>query len=219
MKPVITNVYVDGFNLYYGCLKGTPYRWLDLARLCQVEIPGNQVNHIRYFTARVSGRPEDPQQPERQQAYLRALLTIPTISIHYGRFFRNATRMPLVNPLPNGPVTAEVWKTEEKGSDVNLACYLLLDAFNRECEAAVVISNDADLEEPIRIARKHFGLKVVVLHPLRKLAAAHKSVHPNFVLVKAASKSWIIHEQSLAASQFPTTLNDAVGTITKPAGW
>jgi len=21
-----TNVYIDGFNLYYGCLKGTPHR-------------------------------------------------------------------------------------------------------------------------------------------------------------------------------------------------
>jgi hypothetical protein len=28
-----TNVYVDAFNLYYGCLKGTPYRLLDLAAL------------------------------------------------------------------------------------------------------------------------------------------------------------------------------------------
>ncbi len=32
---MLTNVYVDGFNLYYGCLKGTPYRWLDLGALCQ----------------------------------------------------------------------------------------------------------------------------------------------------------------------------------------
>jgi hypothetical protein len=37
-----------------------------------------------------------------------------------------------------------VIKTEEKGSDVNLATYLLLDAFKQDCEAAVVISNDSD---------------------------------------------------------------------------
>ena len=24
---MVTNVYVDGFNLYYGCLKGSPYVW------------------------------------------------------------------------------------------------------------------------------------------------------------------------------------------------
>lgn len=28
-----TRVYVDGFNLYYGCLKGTPWKWLNLVAL------------------------------------------------------------------------------------------------------------------------------------------------------------------------------------------
>ena len=28
-----TFVYVDGFNLYYGALKGTPWKWLDLPAL------------------------------------------------------------------------------------------------------------------------------------------------------------------------------------------
>ena len=28
-----TAVYVDGYNLYYGLLKGTPYKWLDPVRL------------------------------------------------------------------------------------------------------------------------------------------------------------------------------------------
>jgi len=36
---MLTNVYVDGFNLYYGCLKGTPYKWLDLGALCQALLP------------------------------------------------------------------------------------------------------------------------------------------------------------------------------------
>jgi hypothetical protein len=27
-------VYIDGFNLYYGAVKGSPYKWLDLAALC-----------------------------------------------------------------------------------------------------------------------------------------------------------------------------------------
>ncbi len=31
----ITYVYVDGFNLYYGTLRGTRYKWLDLSKLCQ----------------------------------------------------------------------------------------------------------------------------------------------------------------------------------------
>lgn len=32
-EPPRIRVYVDGFNLYYGCLQGTPYRWLNVVAL------------------------------------------------------------------------------------------------------------------------------------------------------------------------------------------
>ena len=32
---LITNVYVDGFNLYYRALKDTPFRRLDLGRVAE----------------------------------------------------------------------------------------------------------------------------------------------------------------------------------------
>ena len=67
-----TNVYVDAFNLYYGSLKGTPYRWLDLGALCARLLPKDRINRIRYFTATVSARPDNPDAPQRQQVYLRA---------------------------------------------------------------------------------------------------------------------------------------------------
>lgn len=126
--------------------------------------------------------------------------------------------MPLVHPLPSGPSTVEVLKTEEKGSDVNLATCLLLDAFDRDCEAAIVISNDSDLTEPIHQVRKRFGIKVVVLHPLRNSMTGKKS-RPNYKLVKVASKSVIIKQTSLLNSQLSPMLTDANGAITKPAGW
>jgi|GEM_PF-6456729 len=50
------------FNLYYGALKGTPYQWLNLARLCQLLFPKNDLHQIKYFTAIVSARPHDPDQ-------------------------------------------------------------------------------------------------------------------------------------------------------------
>jgi hypothetical protein len=68
-----TNVYVDGFNLYYGCLKGTPYKWLDLDALCRRLLPKHELGRIRYFTAIIAARPHDPSGPARQRAYLRAL--------------------------------------------------------------------------------------------------------------------------------------------------
>ena len=92
VRRVATNVYVDAFNLYYGCLKGTPYRWLDLGALCRRLLPKDGINRIRYFTATVSARPDNPDAPQRQQVYLRALETIPGLSIHYGHYLSHATR-------------------------------------------------------------------------------------------------------------------------------
>ncbi len=51
-----TRVYVDGFNLYYGALKGTPYKWLNPVELSKFFLPqGYTVDKVLYFTARVSG--------------------------------------------------------------------------------------------------------------------------------------------------------------------
>ena len=141
-----TNVYVDGFNLYYGCLANTPYRWLDIGQLCAVMLPRNSINRIRYFTALVQSRPHDPQKTQRQQTYIRALDTISPLSVHYGQFLSNNVRMPLVNPPAGGPSLAYVIKTEEKGSDVNLATYLLVDGFKRDYDIAVGLAPKVPLD-------------------------------------------------------------------------
>jgi hypothetical protein len=60
---VQTNFYVDAFNLYYGSLKGTPRRWLDLRVLFAKLFPRNEICRIRYFTAIVESRSSNPHQP------------------------------------------------------------------------------------------------------------------------------------------------------------
>src|SRR5262245_11268271 len=95
-----TNFYVDAFNLYYGCLKGTPHKWLNLQTLCQLSFPNDQVHRIRYFTAIVKPRPGNLQQPVRQLVYLRALKTLPCISIHTGHYLQKPVMMPLAAPPP-----------------------------------------------------------------------------------------------------------------------
>jgi hypothetical protein len=77
-----THVYIDGFNLYYGLLRGTPHKWLDLERFCDQLLPKNDVRKIYYFTAKVDARPHDPDQPTRQLAYLHALETFPRVEVH-----------------------------------------------------------------------------------------------------------------------------------------
>ncbi|GAA1287788.1 hypothetical protein GCM10009609_62870 [Pseudonocardia aurantiaca] len=208
-----TNVYVDGFNLYYGCLKGTPYRWLDLGALCDRMLPKNTINRIRYFTARVAARPNKPHDPIHQETYLRALATLPSLTIHLGHFLTKPATMPLAEPTPGGPKFAEVMRTEEKGSDVNLATYLLADAFRDDAECFVIISNDSDLTEPMRIVRHELGMVVGVInpHPTAKRSRALMSCKPSFFKQ--------IRAGVLDASQFPTTLQDGTGTFTKPRGW
>lgn len=200
---VRTNVYVDGFNLYYGCLKETPHKWLDLEALCARLLPPSkhQIQRIRYFTANVSARSGKPHGPVRQSAYLRALQTLPTVSIHYGHFLRSTVRMPIANPTPNGPKTVEVIKTEEKGSDVNLATHLLVDAFQQDATAFVVISNDSDLTEPTRVVCHDLGFVVGVVNPheAKKRSHALNSCKPTFFKQ--------IRPKILSACQLPQTLD------------
>lgn len=98
-----TNVYVDGFNLYYGALKGSSHKWLDLSRLFQLLLPQNQVQRIKYFTAHVSARPNNPDQPTRQQTYLRALQTIPNLELILGHFLVSRCRMLEAGSPPHAP--------------------------------------------------------------------------------------------------------------------
>jgi hypothetical protein len=207
---VATNVYIDGFNLYYGALKGSPYRWLDLEALCRRLLPRDDVQRIRYFTARVSARPGDPQQPQRQETYLRALATLPLVSVHYGHFLTHDVRMPLARPGPRGERTALIRRTEEKGSDVNLASYLLFDAFQAECCTAVVVSNDSDLRVPLDLARGHLGVTVGVVNP-------HPPESRSAVLRGTFFKQ--LRRSVLERCQLPTEMRDENGTFRKPEAW
>jgi uncharacterized LabA/DUF88 family protein len=118
--------------------------------------------------------------------------------------------MRLAHPLPNGPQTVEVVKTEEKGSDVNLATYLLVDAFDKDCDVAAIISNDSDLKSPIELVRSRLGIHVGILNPHQNRSRA---------LYNMADFYKPIRKGPLGASQFPPTLTDAHGVITKPAAW
>ena len=57
---MITNVYVDGFNLYYRALKDTPFRWLDLHKLAATLFPDDTIRGVHYFTARLDARRGNP---------------------------------------------------------------------------------------------------------------------------------------------------------------
>lgn len=125
----------------------------------------------------------------------------------YGFFLTHEIMMPLAPPDRG---YRRVIKTEEKGSDVNLATHLLIDGFDNKYELAVVVSNDSDLLEPIKVVTQRLGKPVGILNP-------HRS--PSVALLPHARFVKQIRRGVLANSQFPTVMTDARGTFSKPAGW
>lgn len=204
------NVYVDGFNLYYGCLKGTKNKWLNIQSLFEDLMPGFDVKRVKYFTARVKPRPDDPQAAARQNAYLRALGTLPKVSIYYGQYSVHNVRMKVAD-LNAVPRTVEVIKTEEKGSDVNLATHLLMDAFRDDADVFLVASNDSDLTEPLRMTKAMLKKSIGIAKTYPTASKALLKCKPDIVRD--------IREGALAANQFPLVITDKNGKITIPKDW
>ena len=203
-----TYAYIDGLNLYYLAVKGTPYRWLNVAELAQRMLPKYRIERVKYFTALVRAR-SDPNSPVRQQIYLRALRTVPNLSIVFGRFMAHRVPMRRAKP-PHKRVL--VIKTEEKGSDVNLATHLVHDAHNDRFDQALVVSNDTDLMEPIRIVCREIGKAVGVVSP--KLdSAPSRDLRASAAFIKRLRKG------VLRDSQFPPRLVDDRGVFHKPPAW
>lgn len=210
--------YIDGLNLYYGALRGTRYRWLNLYEFCR-SVAGDEhsIERIRYFTSDVKNTPNDSNLRSRQLIYFRALDTLGRIvTIHKGRFTRHVRLMELVSPIcevgkPEPTRSVHVFRTEEKGSDVNLATYLMLDASQRRFQTAYVVSNDTDLVEPIRIVRKEFGRPVHVINP-------HSDIYTR--RMRNASTSYIPLDRALLAKcQFSKNLVDPKGVFRRPRDW
>src|SRR5215470_3865961 len=117
-----TYVYIDGFNLYHGCVKYSSHKWLNLRQLCENMLPGHNVKMVKYFTARVSGSAADPDQPNRQMIYWRALKTLHGFEIIEGTFYEHEKSVPIARNCklhrPGLVTLVRVIKKEEKGWDV-----------------------------------------------------------------------------------------------------
>jgi uncharacterized LabA/DUF88 family protein len=148
------------------------------------------------------------------------LATVPEISVHMGMFLSSEKFAGLIHPPEFRPVAnlprpwpdvVKVLKVEEKGSDVNLACHLLLDAFQGNFDVAAVLSNDSDLVEPIRIVTQVLGKPVGLLSPVN---------NPNPELSRASRFIRRLSVSDLAASQFPDPITrPSEPNLTKPTTW
>lgn len=206
-----TIFYIDGLNLYYGAVRPTPaLKWLDIEHFCRLLRPHDDIQLIRYFSALVAG-------PGRtnQEAYLRALATTPLVEIILGKFKNKNVKCGV------GACTAAAaskWYTmpEEKRTDVNIAVFMLDDAYRDACDQAIIFSGDSDLVPAVSMVRQRF--------PSKKIIVYVPSQNPTRGAAVELRTSAHIHRTLpallLSKSQFPDRLPDgAGGFISRPAAW
>ena len=212
-----TTVYIDGFNFYYSAAKPSGIRWLDFRPLLNRVFPQNDVTCIKYFTADVSSQPGNPDAPQRQQTYLRALATTPDLRIIKGHFRTREKMMKVVTPPPP---RQKVYVTEEKGSDVNIAAHLLMDGFQNRYEVAIVVSGDSDLITPIWMVKTQLLKPVGVLNPqLLSGSGKRKTRHSAGLREAATFYKHGIRFNQMSGCEFPRVLKDSQGSFHKPKEW
>jgi uncharacterized LabA/DUF88 family protein len=197
--------YIDGFNLYHGMRArfGRIYHWLDLQAFSRSLLrPGQQLDRVRYFTARV--RDHEPSRT-RQLTYLEALsIHCPRLDIIEGRFQRKSCTCR--NCLAQ-------WTTyEEKESDVSLAVSLVEDAANNLYDVALLISADSDLCPAVRAAKR--------LQPAKKIVIVFPPGRHSDDLRASADGLLRVDRSMLSRSQLPAkvvTTDEIV--LERPAYW
>ncbi|MFI3241324.1 MAG: NYN domain-containing protein [Alphaproteobacteria bacterium] len=224
--------YIDGYNLFYGALKSgkikssipedvkqkikqskKAVRWLNVEALISYYLKGDfSLEAINFYTAEVQALFEGDKSPIRQQEYFKALSSIENLSIHKGKFYKHKVSMPL-HPVTNPITFANVIKTEEKGSDVNLASHLVFDACQNNFDMAVIVTNDSDLLEPIKIVTQ-LNKKILILCP-------HSNICYDFIQEFTSKVIRKIDMKALRLSQFDDVIKDDSDNIiaTRPTSW
>lgn len=230
-KLTRTTIYIDGYNLYYSRLKGTSYKWLDIAALFRDRIllpqgPSAEVGAIKYFTAPVkaSYARHGEASTQAQAQYQRALQAREPglIQIINGFHIFEPTSLPSyqTDADPSKTSVSRVWMIEEKQTDVNIALHAYRDAVRGACDQLVICSNDSDLEPALRLIREDVPtVRVGLVMPLRDKETAGGKV-PNKRLTTLAH--WVRHhirDDELAQSQLPQNVPTRKKPASKPGHW
>lgn len=202
-------VYVDGFNLYYGAVKNTRYKWLDLQLLFHRLRPDDDIQVIHYFTALIAG-------PHRahQDTYLRALGTLPLVDFTFGKFKRKRVLCSVPECTYSGRRDFEV--PEEKRTDVNIALQMIEDAHRDRADRFILVSGDSDLVPAVNMLKnispgKQVTVYVPARNPIRGAAVELRA---------AADKNRTLPMNLVKRCQFPPELpGGPVGQIVKPPTW
>lgn len=238
LEPLRTRIYIDGYNFYYGCLKGTPYKWLDLLPLFERHIlPSVLVRDgagnirqsallprpsIKFFTAKilesVARAPDSVSSQARYHTALRKLHD-GQIELIEGYYAVNKMKVKIVDAespdrVPRECQEIQAWKVEEKQRDVNLALQAYHDSITNQIDHAVIVTNDTDIAPALSMIRNHTNVLIGLVVP-----TIDERRPPNTDLVKLAHwKREYITSGELAACQLPRVIQGRKPT-TKPESW
>ena len=145
------SVFIDGFNLYHAIddLGKHHLKWLDLRKLSEQFAPKSDfiITSIYYFSAYAYWR-KDAQVRHRE--YVKALKATGVTPI-MGKFKEKDRSC---------RKCGHSWKDhEEKETDVNIATYILREAYKDSYDILFLISADSDLAPAIRLVKKDFPEK------------------------------------------------------------
>ena len=150
-------VYVDGFNFYYGLRKDRHWRkyyWLDIVKLFERFLrPNQELISVKYFSARPTN---DSGKNSRQYAFFQANKENPKFQLILGKYLSKD-----ITCFKCGNI---IHTHEEKETDTRIATQIVSDAYNNNCDIAIVVSADSDMIPAIELAKKT-GRRVYLYFP------------------------------------------------------
>ena len=200
-------VYIDGFNLFYG-LKSRGWKrlyWLDPHLLATNLLrPDQSLVGVKYFTARISPHPMDPEKHRRQAVWLEAIESLKQTRVFFGHFLPKARRC---------NTCGATWIAhEEKMTDVNIAVEMLRDSYDDAFDTALLVSADSDLTAPVEAVLARCPTKrIIVVSPPDRQSKKLESV---------ANATFRLGRKLLQDSQFPDQVTKPDGfVLRRPSSW
>ncbi len=217
-----TYVYIDGFNLYYRCLKNTPNKWLDVEGFCKSLLStGTPLLSIKYFTANIKAKTNSFNAADRQGIYLKAIAHhCSTVEIIRGEYQVTIKKRKLAKKLPCQQETPcheseliQVHLPEEKQTDVNIASHMINDAWLDKYDQALLISSDTDLTTALEIVHTDYQGK-----PKKRigLAGCNPKTKAPGSLIKHSDWYKTITPELLNSNQMPDSISP---NLRKPDSW
>lgn len=217
-------VYIDGFNLYHGRLRHSEYKWLDPVKLFEAILnkqdPEIELVQVKFFTAKIKARysRHGEKATVAQEHYHLALKALypDKIEIKTGYFSDEPSTLIKYKGKRSSDIDIndreEVWKIEEKQSDVRLAMEMYRDATKGNCDLVILCSADSDLVPPLELIQEDTEVKTAVVLPRKFVEDPKKRRPANRRLTQKMTHEWVreyIHEDELIVSLLPKRIGRA----------